>query len=286
MKRVEGFIDSKGGKTWYEIAGKKKSVPLIILHGGPGYPHDSLRPLEALAKDRQVIFYDQLGCGNSEKTNNKSHWTVDYFVEELQGLVKELKLKEYHLLGHSWGAALGVAYADTKPSGLRSLVLSSPYLSTPHWEKDAIRLIQELPSDTRDVIGRGELKTKEYEEASREYYIRHVWGMRPEELPVEVIRSRHKMNTEIYNHMWGPSEFKPTGTLRDLDLSGRLPDLNTRVLYLCGRNDEATPETTREFQRLTPNSEMVIFEKSAHNPHHTQKEKYIKTVRGFLHTNK
>src|SRR3989344_990085 len=103
---MEGFIPVQGGKVWYKIAGEPKGIPLILLHGGPGYPHDYLEPLEDLATDRQVVFYDQLGCGNSDKTTDPALWTVDKFVKELQSLIDQLGFEKYHLLGHSWGSAL------------------------------------------------------------------------------------------------------------------------------------------------------------------------------------
>ena len=41
-------------------------LPVLTLHGGPGACHDYLEPMEGLAATgRRVIFYDQLGCGNS-----------------------------------------------------------------------------------------------------------------------------------------------------------------------------------------------------------------------------
>jgi len=131
MKVTEGIIDVPGGNVWYEIVGDEKAIPLIVLHGGPGYPHESLEPLKGLSDERNIIFYDQLGCGNSKRTTDKKLWTVEHFVEELQLVVSSLKLKKYHILGHSWGAALAVSYALTKPRGLQSLILADPYISTP-----------------------------------------------------------------------------------------------------------------------------------------------------------
>ncbi len=62
-------------------------MPLLCLHGGPGFTHYYLEPLEALAEHRRVIFYDQLGCGRSDRPDDLSLWTVDRFVEELQARV-------------------------------------------------------------------------------------------------------------------------------------------------------------------------------------------------------
>lgn len=59
----------KGYKTYFRIAGagNNKKAPLIGLHGGPGGSHNTFELLDQLAlyENRQVITYDQLGCGNS-----------------------------------------------------------------------------------------------------------------------------------------------------------------------------------------------------------------------------
>src|SRR5262249_40945583 len=81
---TEGVIAVEGGRVWYRIAGEARTgVPLLTLHGGPGYPHDYLEPLEGLSDERPVIFYDQLGCGRSDRPNDKALWQVDRFVREL-----------------------------------------------------------------------------------------------------------------------------------------------------------------------------------------------------------
>jgi pimeloyl-ACP methyl ester carboxylesterase len=65
---TEGYIEVPGGQVWYRIAGTDRpGIPVLCLHGGPGMPHDYLEPLEDLASSRPVIFYDQLGCGRSDR---------------------------------------------------------------------------------------------------------------------------------------------------------------------------------------------------------------------------
>ncbi len=65
----EGRIPFHGYHTWYRVVGdheEPRKLPLLALHGGPGATHDYLEPLEAMAATgRRVIFYDQLGCGQS-----------------------------------------------------------------------------------------------------------------------------------------------------------------------------------------------------------------------------
>ena len=107
MKAEEGYIDVPGGKVWYRAVGDNAeanpSTPLLCLHGGPGFTHYYLEPLEALADRRRVIFYDQLGCGRSDRPGDLSLWNVDRFVEELAQVRSALNLDRLHLFGSSWG---------------------------------------------------------------------------------------------------------------------------------------------------------------------------------------
>ena len=280
MKRTEGIMEVPGGNIWYEIVGEGQAVPLIVLHGGPGYPHDSLAPLEDLTDERKVIFYDQLGCGNSKRITDKSLWTVEHFVNELQQLIKSLKFTKYHIIGHSWGSALAVAFALTKPSGLQSVILTDPYISTPQWDKDAKRLISKMPIAMQKVLKEGKTDSKSYREASMEYYYRHVYRLR--KFPVACVKASNKMNRELYGYMWGPEEFSASGTLKDLDLIPRLQEIKVPVLLLCGRFDEATPEALEVYQSQLQNAQTKVFEKSAHFPFWTERKVYIATVRKFL----
>lgn len=278
MKRKQGFIQVTGGKVWYEIIGKKKNIPLIVIHGGPGYPHFYLEPLRDLSNKREVIFYDQLGCGNSDWSSDNSLWTVERFVNELKKIVKYLNLEKYHILGHSWGAALAASFALTKPKGLESLILSGPYLSTPLWEKNVARLIQQLPKNMQKDIK--DQNSKGFKKASDEYYRRFVDRFKKRPLAFKL--SKAKKNNAIYNYMWGSEEHLATGTLKNFDLTKKLHKITISILLTCGRYDEATPESSEYFKSLFPNAELKVFEESAHYPFWNEKEKYIKIVNNFL----
>ena len=118
----EGYIDVPGGKVWYRAVGGGSGTPLLCLHGGPGATHNVLESLEALADRRRVIFYDQLGCGKSERPSDPALWTVDRFVAELAQVRKALKLRRPHLFGSSWGGILAMQYVLDRKADLQSLV--------------------------------------------------------------------------------------------------------------------------------------------------------------------
>ena len=82
--------------------------------------------------------------------------------------------------------------------------------------------------------------------------------------------------------MWGPNDFKVTGTLANYERMDDLAAIWAPRLFACGRFDEATPESTRLFAARVPNSQLAIFENSAHMPMLEERDVYIDTLRSFL----
>ncbi len=282
----EGHIAVTGGNVWYRIVGaEKKGTPLITLHGGPGFPHDYLESLEALADERPVVFYDQLGCGNSDRPDDVSLWTVERFVQELGQLRAALHLDRAHLLGQSWGTILTMDYLLTKPKGIASVIFASGCFSIPRFAADARMLLQGMPAEIREIIERNEaagtFDSEEYQGAVFAFYAKHVCRLDP--WPDSLMASLGGLGQQVYGTMWGASEFTINGSLATYDRTNRLGELNVPILYTCGRYDEVTPEASAAYQQITPRSRLVVFENSAHMAHLEERELYLNTVREFLH---
>jgi proline iminopeptidase len=280
----EGYISVTGGRVWYKIINPGISIPLVLLHGGPGSSHNYLEPLEQLANEWTIVVYDQLGCGKSERPHDASLWQRNRFVDELHQIREALKLEQVHIFGHSWGAMLAIDYVLTKPHGVKSLLLASPPLSIPRWMKDMERYRKTLPIEVETILREHEKNnttdSDEYQIASMEFYQRYLCRLNPWPEPLE--RTLANEGTEVYVTMWGPSEFFMTGNLLGYDRTSQLKEIDIPTLFTCGRYDEATPEATIGYQSLLPNSEVAIFEQSAHMAHLEETENYLQTVQNFL----
>ena len=286
---TEGTIPFRGFETWYRIVGDGEEpgkLPLLCLHGGPGAPHDYLEPLEAVAgTGRRAIFYDQVGCGNSSRTN-ESLWNVETFVEEVGAVREALGLDRTHLFGSSWGGMLAMEYALTKPSGLASLTLSSSPASIPLWAEETGRLRSELPPDVQRVLDEheaaGMADSPEYEAAMMEFYKRHVIRLDP--MPGYVQRTFELLveSPGVYNHMQGPNEFVITGTFKDWDITGRLGEIDVPTLVTTGRHDECTPRQAEIVHTGIRGSEWVLFEDSSHMQFAEEPERYLQVLDDFL----
>lgn len=286
----ESHLSFRGYKVWYRIVGEREDTnrwPVLCLHGGPGAPHDYLEPLEALAATgRRVIFYDQLGCGNSDHPHNPSLWTVSLFLEELGVVRRTLGLERVHLLGQSWGGMLGMEYALTQPAGLGSLTVADAPASMPQWAAEAKRLRKELPPAIQQTLlqheAAGTTDDPAYQEAVMVFYRRHVCRLDPWPECLKQTYGKLEQGPEVYHTMNGPSEFHVIGTLKDWSIVDRLGEIRVPTLLLSGRYDEATPAIVETIRRGIPGSEWVIFENSAHLPHLEEPARFIRVVNDFL----
>jgi proline iminopeptidase len=281
----EGFIRVEGGRIWYHRVGSGSGTPLVLLHGGPGSCSYYLKPLLALSVDRPVIIYDQLGCGKSDRPTDTTLFTVGRYVRELQTLRDSLGLPEIHLLGHSWGAMLAEAYMATHPKGVRSLILSSPLVTTAQWEHDADSLLRALPDSMRDAIARHEAdhttSSPEYVSATKAYY--GLYLSRTHSSPTaDNDSSSAGFGRQVYEYMWGPSEFSSTGTLKTFDATSWLREVRVPTLFISGEFDEATPASTRNFSRLVPGADFVMIPGSGHMTTRDNPDALRSEIRAFL----
>ena len=285
---TEGYIPFREFRTWYRVEGEGDDpgkFPLLCLHGGPGMPHDYMESLGRMASTgRRVIFYDQLGCGRSDRPDDPSLWTVGLFLDELRTVIDHLGLDRYHLLGSSWGGMLAMEHALTAPKGLASLVLASAPASIPQWIAEANRLRQDLRPDIQATLARheadGTTDHPAYEAATMAFYRRHLCRLDP--WPDALDRTFAGMGAQVYQTMFGPSEFHATGLLKDWDITARLPEIDIPTLVTSGKYDEATPLVAETVRDGIPGAEWVLFEHSAHMAFAEEPERYIQVLDGFL----
>lgn len=282
-----GFIPVSGGRVWYEIAGDGPGAPLLLLHGGPGSSTASYGPLRVLGTRRPVIFYDQLGSYRSDHPKDPTLWRAERFVEELHQVRGALGLERLTILGHSWGSMLLALYLRDPQArrGVKAVVFSSPCLDAHQWRLDQEAYLRELPPEMQAVLRRAESDpavrgTAEYEAAVDEFSRRHLCRRQPVPEGVEV--EFEHLNHTVYEAMWGPNEFEPSGSLKDFDATPWIGEIGVPALFTCGRYDEATPQTTAHHASLVPGAVFHVFEESAHKTYAEEPGAYVQVVGDFL----
>jgi proline-specific peptidase len=286
----EGLLPFRGWQTWFKVVegvAPARPTPLLVLHGGPGIPHEYLDPVSEMARaGRTVVFYDQVGCGESTRPHDPSLWSVDLFVEELDNLRVGLGLDRVHILGQSWGGMLAQEYALRRPVGLMSLVLADTSPSMAQWVSEAGRLRAELPAEDQRTLAEhesaGTIDSPEYGQAMMVFYSRHICRVDPWPDYVSHAFARMEEDPEVYHTMWGPNEFTCTGNLKTWDVRERLGEISVPTLVVCGRYDEATPAIAETLRAGIAGAELHIFEHSSHLPHAEEPEAFRTVVADFL----
>ncbi|MEM9243386.1 MAG: proline iminopeptidase-family hydrolase [Pseudomonadota bacterium] len=251
VNRKEGFIHVSGGRIFYVTFGDINSTaaPLIVVHGGPGFSHDTLEITAPLARDRFLILYDQLGCGRSDRPTDKTLWSLRRYASELDAIVSYFHLDRYHLLGHSFGGSVVLEHSLTHPQGLMSIILSSPLVSVKDWLADTATRKKELPQTVQSIIDHHEVSgttdSDDYKKAVSEFNRRFLCRLLPR--PDSYQNAFKRFNNDIYQQMWGPSEFHCTGSLASYNRANDLDKINVPACLLCGDQDEVRETTIKKY---------------------------------------
>jgi proline-specific peptidase len=281
---TQGVIPVPGGNVWFKRTGGGPGLPLLVIHGGPGLPHNYLASLERLAGEREVIFWDQLGCGNSKCPPNAALWTMERSVAEMDAVVKALGLNRFHVFGNSWGGMLAQQYALDVTSGAVSMTISNSIASIPQFSKMVARLKSGLDPATQSAIDRheaaGTTYSAEYQAAIRTWNETYLCRVRP--WPTELEDAFRNMGTEIFETMFGSSDFHIVGTIRSWDVFDRLAEIALPTLVVAGRFDECVPEHMREMHERISGSRFELFESSAHMPFIEEPARFDQVMRDFL----
>ncbi len=291
---MEGHLSLEGHRTWYRVVGDldpaASRAPVILCHGGPGATHDYIEPIADLHRfGRACVLYDQLGNGKSDHLPDAdpSFWTPELFERELAALAAHLKIEErYHVVGQSWGGMLALVHGIERPPGLVSLVVADSPASAAAFSAGANELLDALAPDVVEVIRAGErsgeTSTPEFQAAVMEFYKRHV--CRADPWPDAVTRTFAAMEADatVYNTMNGPTEFTVVGTIKDFDITDRLPEIEVPVLLISGEHDEVRPHVVAKVHERLRDSEWVLFEDSSHMPHVEEHERFLEIVEAFL----
>jgi proline iminopeptidase len=279
----ENYLEVPGGRIWYKVSGGGSGIPVILLHGGPGFTSIYMKSAEALGDQRKVVRYDQLGGGHSSNATDTTMFTIEHFVAELDSLRSHLGYDKVHLLGHSWGTILGLEYYRAHPEHVASLIEASPALDIPEWERHSRVLVKTLPDSMQRTIAMREaeknFEAPDYQAALMDFYGRYVW-QKPVKSDLDSLFAT--ANQGIYNYMEGPSEFTITGTLKSYDATPHLKDVKVPTLFVVGELDEANPATVKKHAAMTPGSQYAVIPNAAHIIFWDNPTETVRVIREFL----
>jgi proline-specific peptidase len=260
-------------------------LPLLVLHGGPGVPHDYLLPLSRHASAsraaRTVAFYDQPGCGRSSAPARDAAppglYSVPGAVALVGDVVRRLRAdapatwaRGYHLLGQSWGGVLALEFvlAAAADAALlpASVVLANTPADIPALHAEVARLMAAMPLDVVETMrvheGAGTTDDPAYKAAVAAFYARHQCMLQPRPECLEAALAR------------GGSAWRGTGVIADWSAPGGAqlaaawpskPPLP--ALLVSGEHDFVTPACVAPLAERIPGASWALLRGASHMPH-------------------
>ena len=265
----DGWIAGSPKLAYWTIGNNLENI-VIVLHGGPTAAHDYLRPeWDDLSDVAKVIYYDQRGCGKSERANC---YTWQMQVQDLKRLISTLcPAKRVILAGSSWGTTLALLYAYTYPDDVKALILSGTY----RWAGTGV-----IRRDCSFYYPKKPVKDTVYQ-MSLKYGIRIS-------LPDTIDA---KMRDSLVND-WRLFEFHPFRHAFILNSSKESPTLNelkkiiTPTLIFegkgaCDRLPKSVKDGTFQFKGILQNLKIYSIV-ACHDPWYTNPKEFFTQTKAFV----
>lgn len=286
MNAEEGRLIDIGDTNLYVVE-RGTGYPIIIIHGGPGLDHHIFGDyLDALTNEYQLILIDQRANGRSGRPPEKT-WTLEQHAKDVGLLAAALELDKYSVLGHSYGSFVALQNAVDFPGQAALTIVSggvpgSRFLMS-HVENELANFKPE------------ELRQQVTDSWAREQHAQtqdDVATLMSDQLPFHFADPYDPKIPEYEQRTAGTiyapeilRKFSSEG-YGGIEVEDQLGDIIQPVLIMAGRHDRACSIDASEYMAANiPNSEFVIFEKSAHMTFVEENERYVHTVRSFLERN-
>jgi proline iminopeptidase len=285
-------IKLNGVNHWVKIEGiEHHTRPLIIIHGGPGGNHYTFERTVGpfLSKTRTVVYYEQRGSGRSEKPSSDEDYTVDFLIEDFKELKKWLGIDKVDLLGYSFGGELALEIAYAVPDDINDLILSAPSLLASELQK-LVQVTGFLSVADAGLFAK--IQEAQNEAVCFDDFYNMVWGLVNTET-VDLLLFENQEVAKKNRELWEESGLVNTGLMAKVlqktpaasPLANRLKVIGQRTLIIVGVFDRNTGvPVSKIIHRELKNSQLVLFEKSAHFPDLEETAKFVQVVQDFLHS--
>lgn len=268
---------------YVEQAGNPAGLPVVFLHGGPGSGCSERHRRYFDPRKYRVALFDQRGCHRSRPAGETAGNSTGELIADIERIRARLGVSRWLVFGGSWGATLGLLYAQSHPSRVLALVLRGAFLARqkdldwfgkqgasmvfPDYWQDFIETIPEPERD--DLISAYHARVHGADRKIREsaaiawskWAGRLVTYLLPgaDYMPGDVDKTVCEVLIETHyaKHRYFIAE---NGIL---DNAAQLPSVPTRIIH--GRRDlTCTLDASWSLHHALPGSELVVVREGGH----------------------
>jgi pimeloyl-ACP methyl ester carboxylesterase len=259
---TDGYVLANGIRIHYWRTGGSKPA-LVLAHGSSDDGLCWTNLAKEFQNDFDIIMFDARGHGLSDPPTSSD--PPDVQVEDIAGLIKELKLNRPILMGHSMGSASVARFAAKYPDVPRAVILEDPALIRP--------ATPPAPSQTTPETRRANILTRNNtsEEALVEGCMKNSpkWGRSECEFWAPSKR-RHHPDTALIS------------TANRPPMSDLFPKIVARTLILKADADEGVKKQNEQVAALLKSGKIVHIKGAGHNVRREGKEETINVLKAFL----
>jgi proline iminopeptidase len=247
-------------------------IPLLVMHGGMGLDHTYLQPwLDPLGSDRPVIYYDHRGNGRSAaEASHDAPLTLDTLSADADALRASLRMPRVIVFGHSFAAAIAIAYALRFPACTAGVILCNPALSVEHLAQAAERHHARFTPAQADAFNRA--------------FAGHIEGdddfgrMWATILPLYF----HDPKLSAMSTMLRDTRFRAKAFLDFVehfakvgDLAPAVAQITVPVLWIDGEHDWIRADASAAFAQTLENVRHESLSRSGHFPFVEENERFV-----------
>ena len=268
------FFDVVGSHLMPEGPDMVSRQTLLVLHGGPGYDHSTLRPyFDRFADTYQVIYLDHRGCGRSSATQDT--WHLDQWADDIADFCTALEIESPLVFGQSFGGMVAMHYAARHPNHPARLILSST--AARFLLEETVAKATELGGPEAGEVARTFFSTpsqKSYDHYSEVCLPLYNRGPTPDGAN---FRNRAIEKPEVAIHFFA-------NEMMEMDLRPGLAAIPCPTLVLGGAEDPVTPpRCSREIaEAIGANARLELVANSGHGVHRDKPDEAEQMMRAFL----
>jgi proline iminopeptidase len=258
------------------VAGKP---PLVAINGGMIFDHAMLWPaLSPLAAHRQVILYDLRGRGESSAPASPAESTIEDDAADLGALRRALGIRQWDVLGHSWGGGIAMLGVSADAAGTRRLVTVDAVGPTSEW----------IPALRRNALARlrGEAR-KLLERIDEAALTSNDPEVHAEQ--AQAIYPAWFVDDDMPTRFALPRRLNPTGSAvlarlraQHYDWRQQLGNISAPALVLHGELDPLPVEISRQVASVIPAATHVVIPDAGHMPFWEAPDVFFPAVEQFL----